>query len=93
MKENAKHLQQKIDELSKELKTHPDNEDLLVKRADLYYKTNHLGKALNDLRKARKTNLASKEIKAKIESIEQILRSKALDIYASTNLNNDPWFE
>ena len=93
MKENADNLQENIDELSKELKAHPNNADLLVKRADIYYKTNHLGKALNDLRKAIKTNPESKEIKTKIETIEQILRSKALDIYASTNLNNDPWFE
>ncbi len=93
MRENKENFEDKIDEISKALESHPNNKNLLVKRADIYFKTNHLGRALNDLRKALKTSPESKEIKTKIETIEQILKNQALDIYASTNLNNDPWFE
>ncbi len=49
--------------------------------------------ALNDYNKVLKTESDNKLILSKVEMIRGILRFEAVDIFSSTNLNNDPWLD
>ncbi len=83
-----------IEELNNLYKLHPKNAEILVKRGDLYYKLQNYSGALNDYNKALKLKgKKSKDIEAKIEIITNIIKYQGSDIYAATNLNNDPWLD
>ncbi|HRW62351.1 MAG TPA: tetratricopeptide repeat protein [Bacteroidales bacterium] len=71
----------------------PDKADFFMARGDLYYKMQKFALALNDYNKAFKKDPDNKNIKTKIEFIKDILKFQNLDIYASTNLNKDPWLD
>jgi hypothetical protein len=51
------------------------------------------GKALNYLHNIRLNSPNKKEVDALIEQINTILRFINRDVFASTNLDMDPWFE
>lgn len=51
------------------------------------------GKALNYLHNIRINSPEKKEVDALIEQINTILRFINRDVFASTNLDMDPWFE
>ncbi|MBN1768427.1 MAG: hypothetical protein JXR50_01165 [Prolixibacteraceae bacterium] len=51
------------------------------------------GKALNYLHNIRLNTSDTKKIDALIEQINTILRFQNRDVFASTNLDMDPWFE
>jgi hypothetical protein len=51
------------------------------------------GKALNYLHNIRINSPENKEVDAHIEQINTILRFINRDVFASTNLDMDPWFE
>lgn len=67
--------------------------ELLVLRADLFYTLQRFSDALNDYNKVLKIEKENKLIISKVEMIKQILKFEAVDIFASTNLNNDPWLD
>ncbi len=72
-----------------------DNSDLncLKWRADLYYSLREYTYALNDFNRILKVEPENKIVSSKIEMIKDILKYQSVDIYASTNLNKDPWLE
>ncbi|PLX14739.1 MAG: hypothetical protein C0597_09600 [Marinilabiliales bacterium] len=82
-----------IEELTKLLDNDTDNIDWLALRADIYYLKQEYPKALNDYNKVLKIKKDNKIIASKVEMIKDILKFQALDIYASTNLNMDPWLD
>ena len=82
-----------IDELTKFYLENQDKTQVLIKRGDIYYKLQKYTQALNDYNKALKNDLNNKELKAKVEIISNIIKFQGSDIYAATNLNNDPWLD
>lgn len=80
-----------VSELNNLLQKHSDVTKCLIKRGDLYYLQHKYSDALNDYNKVLKIESENKLISAKAEMITEILRYEAIDIFASTNLNNDPW--
>ncbi|MFP4025220.1 MAG: tetratricopeptide repeat protein [Thiohalospira sp.] len=83
-----------IDELNNLYKLYPGNAEILIKRGDLNYKLQNYSSALNDYNKALKIKgKKTKDIEAKIEIITNIIKYRGSDIYAATNLNNDPWLD
>jgi len=67
--------------------------DWLILRGSIYYITQEYSKSLNDYNKALKIDPKNKIIPSKVEMIKDILKFQALDIFASTNLNLDPWLD
>ena len=71
----------------------PGNKTWLELRGEIWYLKQDYAKALNDYNKLLKTEPNNKIIRSKIEMIKYILKFQAVDIYASTNLNVDPWLD
>ncbi|MCG8412205.1 MAG: hypothetical protein MI739_13075 [Bacteroidales bacterium] len=69
------------------------NIELLRIRGDLFYGQQKYSQALNDYNKVLKVDKNQTLIKSKVEMIKGILKFEALDIFESTNLNNDPWLD
>jgi len=83
-----------IEQLNKLQKQYPKNGEIFVKRADLFYKLQKYTDALNDYNQSLKYDPKhSDEVKAKIEIITNIIKYQGSDIYAATNLHNDPWLD
>ena len=90
---NNKEYNKAIDLLSSLIETDGENSKLLKMRGDTYYLLQEFANALNDFSKVLKIEPKCKNIASKIEMIKEILKFQALDIYASTNLNIDPWLD
>ena len=82
-----------FDKLNASLKNDPENIEMLLMRGDLFYNLQHYSKALNDYNKILRIESENKIVSSKIEMIKDILKFQAVDIYASTNLNVDPWLD
>ncbi len=67
--------------------------DCLILRGDIYNIKQEYSKSLNDYNKVLKIDPKNKIILSKVEMIKDILKFQALDIFASTNLNIDPWLD
>ena len=80
-------------ELDEALQKDPDNIRLLLNRAKLYRQLQKFGDAFNDLQAIIKQNPDHQEAKSLLNLTRSILQGQQLDIYASTNLNNDPWLD
>jgi tetratricopeptide (TPR) repeat protein len=79
--------------LDEALENHPDNVRLLLSRAKLFRQLQKFGEAFNDLQAILKLNPDHQEAKKLLDLTRSILQGQQLDIYASTNLNNDPWID
>lgn len=82
-----------LNKLNTAIKSKPENIELLLIRGDLFYNLQHYSKALNDYNKILRIESENKIVSSKIEMIKDILKFQAVDIYASTNLNVDPWLD
>ena len=82
-----------LNELGNMLKIYPDDAKWFIIRGDLYYSMQKYSDALNDYNKVLKIEQGNKLILSKVEMIREILRFEAVDIFSSTNLNNDPWLD
>lgn len=82
-----------LEELTECILNNKDDIELYVLRGDIYYKKQEYAKALNDFNKVLKSEPSDQIIKSKVNMIKDILKFQALDIYASTNLNKDPWLD
>ena len=82
-----------VKRLDEMLKARPDDEELHFMRAELFYKLNRYGEAMNDYLKVTELNPENKEAAGKIDIIKTILRYHNTDIYASPNTDMDPWLE
>jgi len=74
----------------------PEREDdipLLYLQSKIYQQIQDFGKAINTLQKIIKIDPDQKEAKNYISLINDILRYKNSDIYASPNTTHDPWLE
>ena len=67
--------------------------DWLILRGNIYNIKQEYSKSLNDYNKVLKIDPKNKIIPSKVEMIKDILKFQALDIFASTNLNIDPWLD
>jgi len=81
------------DLLNEEINKDSENVKWLTLRGDLFYKKQKLPDALNDYNKILKIDKNNKLIRSKVEMIKEILKFEAVDIFESTNLNNDPWLD
>lgn len=90
---NNKEHKKAIELLSSLIETDKENSNWLKMRGDIYYLHQEYTNALNDFTKVLKSDSECKNIASKIEMIKEILKFQAWDIYASTNLNSDPWLE
>jgi len=68
-------------------------QDLFFARAELFYKLNRYGDAINDYLRVLEINPEHKEAIGKIDILKTILRYNNTDIYASPNTDMDPWLE
>lgn len=64
-----------------------------LSKAEEYIKKQEYAEALNCVNEALSIDKNNKEAKTKKEQLLLILKAGHTDIYASTNLNMDPWFE
>ncbi len=67
--------------------------DALMHLSSTYKLLGQWGNAINYYQKALKLKPEDEFIKNEIALLQTYLNFEKLDIYASTNLNNDPWFE
>ena len=88
--ENILKVVRKLDEA---IKAQPRDEELYFMRAELFYKLNRYGEAINDYNRVVELNPESKEAAGKIDLIHTILRYHNTDIYANPNTDMDPWLE
>ena len=82
-----------LNELCDLLQKHTDDAKWFIIRGDLYYSLQKYSDALNDYNKVLKIEPENKFFLSKVEMITEILRFEAIDIFESTNLNNDPWLD
>jgi len=75
------------------LRENAENTGLLLTRAKLFRQLQKFGEAFNDLQHVLKVDPNHEEAKNLLELTRGILQSQQLDIYSSTNLNNDPWLD
>ena len=65
--------------------------ELLLLRAEIYQTMNKNTDAINDYIDILKTYGADEEVENRKKFIETIVGMTQLDIFACTNLHNDPW--
>lgn len=75
------------------LEENPDNISLLLTRAKLFRQLQKFSDAFNDLQFILKIDPTHGEAKNLLNLTREILQCQQLDIYSSTNLNNDPWLD
>ena len=79
--------------LNNALRDTPDDPGLFLARAKLYRQIQRFSEAINDLQHVLKLDPDHREAGNLLELTHDILRYQKLDIYACTNLHNDPWLE
>ena len=79
--------------INKKLEEHIDDIKLLFYKALLLQKTGSSADAINLYHKILEMDPNNKEAKVNIELIQSIFRHSNKDIFACTNLHNDPWME
>jgi len=90
--ENEKYSQAKklLDDAMEE---NPENISLLLTRAKLFRQLQNFSEAFNDLQYLLKIDPNHEEARNLLDLTRGILQCQQLDIYSSTNLNNDPWLD
>ena len=91
--EGEENILKAVKMLDEAIKTQPGDEELYFIRAELFYKLNRYGAAINDYNKVVEINPENKEAAGKIDIIKTILRYNNTDIYANPNTDMDPWLE
>ncbi len=84
----AQEAEKLLDEIFK-----ADNIDELKEIIYLYQRIGKYGKAINVCNRVLEQEPDNKVVLKQKEYLNEILKFTQLDIYASTNLHNDPWFE
>jgi tetratricopeptide (TPR) repeat protein len=82
-----------LDSLSELMAKMPGHEELYFARAELFYRLNKYGQAINDYLRVLEINPDNKEAAGKIDILKTILRFHNTDIYANPNTDMDPWLE
>ncbi len=84
----AQEAEKLLDEIFK-----ADNIEELKEIIYLYQRIGKYGKAINVCNRVLEQEPDNKTVAKQKEFLTEILKFTQLDIYASTNLHNDPWFE
>jgi hypothetical protein len=71
----------------------PDKKNDLILTVNQFIREEKYGEAVNYLQKIIEADSANKEAASLIEQLKKILEYENRDIFGSTNLNMDPWFE
>lgn len=71
----------------------PDNKNDLILTVNRFIREENYGEAINYLQKIIEADSANKEAASLMEQLKKILEYQNRDIFGSTNLNMDPWFE
>ena len=79
--------------LDNALDENPENIALLLTRAKLFRQLQNFSEAFNDLQYLLKIDPNHEEARNLLDLTRGILQCQQLDIYSSTNLNNDPWLD
>ncbi len=75
------------------LKRYPEDKQVLFKQYEVLLSLNKLPHARNVLNKMVKLFPDDQQIRSRLLMLTDIMRFEEKDIYASTNLNNDPWLD
>ena len=90
---NEKEIQEKVNNISKDLVNSEKKIELLYQRAELYTKLQQHAKAINDYIAIIDIDSTYKDSKVKLDMLRTIVKYVNIDIYASTNTNMDPWMD
>ena len=90
---NKGKLTDAIDLLSDAIMEFEGNIELILFRAEVYVLDQKFGAAINDYRKYLDQNPKDLTSKSRLNYLETLLETGRNDIYASTNLNLDPWLD
>jgi len=71
----------------------PDKKNNLILTVNRFIREEKYGEAINYLQKIIEEDNANKEAASLMEQLKKILEYENRDIFGSTNLNMDPWFE
>jgi len=71
----------------------PDKKNNLILTVNRFIREEKYGEAINYLQKIIEADSANKEAASLMEQLKKILEYENRDIFGSTNLNMDPWFE
>lgn len=82
-----------IELLNNSLASNQNDIDILLKKAFLLKQMQKFGEALNTLKQIIDYEPGNEEAINLRDMIMDILRFQQMDIYASTNLSNDPWLD
>lgn len=70
-----------------------EEQDDFEKMTDKLLREEKYGEAINFLQKILETDNKNERAMALLEQIKRIMEYQNRDIFGSTNLNMDPWFE
>jgi len=70
-----------------------DKKNDLILTVNRFTREEKYGEAINYLQKIIEADSANKEAASLMEQLKKILEYENRDIFGSTNLNMDPWFE
>jgi predicted Zn-dependent protease len=85
--------QEALEIIQNYLKKYPEDKQVLFKHYEVLLSLNRLPHARNVLNKMVKLFPDDREIRSRLLMLTDIMRFEEKDIYASTNLNNDPWLD
>jgi len=71
----------------------PDKKNNIIQTVNRFIREEKYGEAINYLQKIIEEDNANKEAASLMEQLKKILEYENRDIFGSTNLNMDPWFE
>jgi tetratricopeptide (TPR) repeat protein len=86
-------FEQALNLISEAIKEHPDNIELLLLEGKILKQLQKFPDAINVFQKILKLDPQHQEALNLKKMTQDILRFEQLDIYASTNLTNDPWLD
>jgi Flp pilus assembly protein TadD len=90
---DAEKYEEAFDFINQKLNENSQNTEFMFYKALLYQKTGEFANAINLYNKLLEIEPNNKEAQINIEMMQTIFRHSNKDIFACTNLHNDPWME
>ena len=85
--------EEELRQLTGHLEEHPEDTEILRRRAMLFQQTGQYGPALNDWLRVRDLLPDDREAQERIRYLEIILKYTNLDIFSDPNTHHDPWLD
>ena len=85
--------EEELRQLTEQLEKHPEDPEILRRRALLLQQTGQYGPALNDWLQVRDLLPEDREAQERIRYLEIILKYTNLDVFSDPNTHHDPWLD